>query len=220
VERAGSIRLVADGEEVWRKDAPDAPPSPPSLICRVRKTGLELRWKLARRDQDCEVWIRWRKTSRDEPSALLISRGSGNAKLDFGQLPPGKLEFEAVAHDGFHVVPGEAVAAEIPQRPPTVAILHPFDRRTLIAGRGARLHGLATSADGSSVDPEACVWRVNGKEVARGPDVFVTAPPPGEHRVTLVATDEGGKGEATASFRTVAVEREDREGDQGKGEAR
>ncbi|HYT81743.1 MAG TPA: hypothetical protein VEQ37_21315 [Actinomycetota bacterium] len=212
VEGAAGIRLMDGEQEVWRRNAPAEPPSTPSLTAEVRRTGLQLRWKLDRGDQDAEVWVRWRASGREEPAVLTIGRGSGRATVGLDQVPPGKIELDVVAHDGFHVAEGEAVTVEIPAQPPAVTILHPIERRTLVAGRDMRLHGLATSADGSRVGAEACTWQIDGKEVAHGLDVFVTAPPAGEHRVVLSARDDAGKAQAAASFTTVAGAENGKEG--------
>ena len=205
--RGGALRLLSDGEEVWRREAPENKPSPAEVNAQPDKSGaLVLSWKVSRHDEDCEVWIRAHvgRGRKMRTKVLHIARGSGRAKLKTPDLPSGKVRIDAVCHDGFDAVTGKAVTIDLPERPPTVAILHPYDKRTLKAGGSMRLHGMATAADGRAIDPEKCVWTIDGKQVGTGLDLFVPAPDPGEHEATLMAADEGGETAKTVRFDTAA----------------
>jgi hypothetical protein len=138
---------------------------------------------------------------------LLVASGSGYRSVTTESLPAGDVTLEAVAHDGFSQAVSDPVDISLPKRPPSVAILHPLDRRTLEAGGVLRLNGVATEPGGEPVDPGRCVWRIGREDVARGLDEFVTAPKAGEHVVTLTVEGDGGTAEAQARITTVDPER-------------
>jgi hypothetical protein len=76
-----------------------------------------------------------------------------------------------------------------------------------MAGHPMRLWAAATTGTGRPVDPEACVWHIDGEEAARGPDVYVTAPREGKHRCTLQVRGEGGRSEVSVTFATLDPEK-------------
>ena len=163
-------------------------------------------WRLGKDDEDCEVWLRRIDEKSGAAEVVYIARGSAEVTLDLGLLPPGRNTLELVVHDGFQVTTSEPVTLDIPARPPVVAVLHPLDRQTLRTGHVVRLHGLATSANGEPVAPDRCRWLLDGEDVGAGLDIWITAPAPAEHQLTLVAEDGFGRGERTVVFQTVQVE--------------
>jgi hypothetical protein len=60
-------------------------------------------------------------------------------------------------------------------------------------------------SSGDPVDPDSARWLIDGEEVARGLDVFVTAPDEGEHRCALIAEADGQTTERVAHFQTVSI---------------
>jgi hypothetical protein len=209
VGRGAALRLVEGGEEVWRYGAPSEEPEPPVLEARVSKQGqLALRWRVPKSERPPEIWIRWRAGEDAEPHVLFIASGSGRRQLSAAALPAGNVVLDAVAHDGFSEAVSEPVQIRVPRRPPEVAILHPYDRLTVQAGRPLRLHGAATEPGGEPVDSERCAWRIGRRQVAKGLDAFVAAPPAGDHTVTLTATGAGGRAEARVRLTTVDPEQE------------
>jgi hypothetical protein len=207
VGRGGALRLVEGGKELWSYSAPREEPKPPVLEARVSKQGqLTVRWRVPKSERPLEIWIRWRPSRAAEPQVLFVASGSGRRQVSAAALPAGNVILDAVAHDGFSEAVSEPVEIRLPRRAPEVAILHPVDRLTIQAGRPLRLHGAATEPGGEHVAPERCVWRIDRKQVANGLDVFVPAPPAGDHTVTLTATGTGGRGEARARLTTVDPE--------------
>jgi hypothetical protein len=180
-------------------------------------------------ESEPEAWIRWSAddgaswhpiaiglrggeaaatSGRRKRTATIGLRG-GEAALDLSAVPSGKAIVQLLAHDGFSTAVSESVAIEIPARPPSVAILHPQDGRTLQAGGTLRLWGAATSGAGEPVNPERTRWLIDGQEVARGLDAWVVAPPEGDHECTLVVED-GEPVTRTSRFRTVGPPPESR----------
>jgi hypothetical protein len=81
------------------------------------------------------------------------------------------------------------------------------------AGATLRLWGVSTRKSGDPVDPESARWLIDGEEVARGLDVYVTALDEGEHRCTLIVEADGETAETAAKFKTIRVPSEYREAD-------
>jgi hypothetical protein len=92
---------------------------------------------------------------------------------------------------------------EIPRRPPIVSILSPRVGPPCFAGFPLRLWGAVTEDDGALADPEACSWRIDDRPAATGLDTWVTAPEPGDHRVTLTVRGRGGPAEVEVVLRTL-----------------
>jgi len=202
VATGSTLRLLdADGEQRWVRQAPSRPPVIETFGARIHDGRLEVEWQLRRDDDACEVWLR--RVGETLNGVIHVSRGTGQARLDLGLLPLGNVSLELAVHDGFHITTSEAVDVEVPGRPPTVALFHPRDQQILRAGGTLRLHGIATSADGKPVDPPHCHWQIDGVSIAAGIDAWVVAPTPGEHHATLVATDQFGQSQRTATFQTV-----------------
>ncbi|HEX2438566.1 MAG TPA: hypothetical protein VHT71_09660, partial [Methylomirabilota bacterium] len=118
-------------------------------------------------------------------------------------LPSGRLVFRLLAHDGFHSISRMSRAVVMPRRPPIVSILSPEAGRPFFAGAALRLWGAITEDDGAPADAEACEWLVDGRRIARGADAWITAPPPGEHRCTLIVRGRGGSARVNTTLRTL-----------------
>src|SRR5258707_14565837 len=88
-------------------------------------------------------------------------------------------------------------------RAPIVAILSPQAGRLCFATARVRLWGAVTEDDGAPADPAACEWLLDGRPVARGLDVWIVAPEPGQHRCTLVVRGRGGTARVDATLRTL-----------------
>jgi hypothetical protein len=103
------------------------------------------------------------------------------------------------------------MSVEIPLRPLTAVILNPRDGTRMEAGSPLRLWGIGTHSAGKAVEPGFARWLINGNEVARGLDVFVTAPNEGKHSCTLIIEAGRESTEVTITVETVAVPHESRE---------
>lgn len=203
-DRGARLRIVDGDKEVWALDAPKGNNIALRIGASITKAcGLDVEWHVDG-DSSAEVWIRC--TSDDsEPAVIHIAQGSGRAVLDLGQIPPGKARIDAVVHDGFDVVASKSVSLQIPTRPASVVILHPLEKQTLEEGRTMRLHGIATSCDGTFVEPRRCRWILDGEVVGEGPDVWIEAPKDGEHDVVFIASDTCGESKTSVKFLTVST---------------
>lgn len=84
-----------------------------------------------------------------------------------------------------------------------MSILSPQAGRPFFASAPLRLWAAVTEDDGAPADPAACEWLVDGRPVARGADVWIVAPAPGEHRCTLVVRGRGGTARVETALRTL-----------------
>ncbi len=73
----------------------------------------------------------------------------------------------------------------------------------MVAGRLIRLWGSATDELSQLLPPEASRWLLNGQPLESGSDIFILAPAPGEHIVTLQVRDRHGSTEVHHTFAVV-----------------
>jgi hypothetical protein len=68
-----------------------------------------------------------------------------------------------------------------------------------------RRWGIVTTQTGEAFEFERAVWMLDGKEAGVGLDIFVPAPPQGDHRLSLMVEAKGKRTERTISFATLEV---------------
>jgi hypothetical protein len=193
----------SDGEQLWTRRAPKRPPKLGKVTAKFTKDGqLDLRWKHDLATDSPEAWVQWSADGElwnglavgvTEPAATLAGEG----------LPAGKILVRVLVHDGFSTVASEPVEVKVPERAPSAAILHPRDGQTLLAGQTLQLWAAATDQAGLPVAEEACRWVLDDKPVGFGTEVWIAAPRPGEHTVTVTVAGPGGEAEVTSRFITV-----------------
>ncbi len=108
--------------------------------------------------------------------------------VDADHLPAGDVRFQLMVHDGFQTVTTTTDVVSLPPRPPIVAILYPRSSDQVYAEKQLHLFGTATSAGGGRVADDQATWYVDGKEIAKGFDVWVPSPGAGAHDVRLDVT--------------------------------
>lgn len=216
MESGTALRIRSGDRELWSRRAPESEPRisnfKATLSGERRKRGgtggaaLLIEWQVSSAgEQEPESWLQWSNDRGKSWSALATGLHGRRATVDASGLPSGRVLLRLLASDGFHTAESRRVTVEIPQRPPAVSILTPRDGQTLVAGAPMRLAGAATLANGAAASGESARWLIDGKGAAEGLDTFVTAPAAGEHRLTLLVTDEGGRGEESIRFRTVKL---------------
>ncbi len=118
---------------------------------------------------------------------------------------------QLVAHDGFFSAVSEAIALEVPGRPASLAILHPREGFTYQVGQTLRLWGSSASPVERPMDPGWYTWKLDGREIGTGDDLWITAPKAGEHVLTLTLMDpDHGKVNQEVRFTTAGPPRPSR----------
>ena len=201
---AGAALEIVDGDTVlWHRTAPEKPVAITEFKCSATRGKLRAAWSVKKYSKIAQYWLRW---SQDKKSwrALATDLTRNRATLNLSHLPPGKVWIQLVAHDGFNSTDSKPVAVDVPTRGPDVAILHPSENRSYLAGQTVRLLCAATSADGSTVSPEGCLWTLDDQEpLGRGLELWIKAPSAGKHRLQLEVKDGYGATKSAISFVTV-----------------
>ncbi len=190
------------GEAVWTRDAPERPPVVRSFVVTVDRGAGRATWQV-RGDDTLEFSIQFSKDRGRSWNGLAVGLTGTDHRFRAETLPSGSLVFRLLAHDGFHSTSRLSRPVVVPRRPPIVSILSPQAGRPFFAGAPLRLWGVVTEDDGAPANPAACEWLVDGRRVARGADVWIVAPEPGEHRCTLVVRGRGGTARVEATLRTL-----------------
>jgi hypothetical protein len=115
-------------------------------------------------------------------------------------VPGGEVVFQVMVDDGFDTAVMASEPVSVPHKPPSVAILSPQDGVDLVGGGMLRLWGAASDENGHRLPDEACEWLFAGKPIAKGLDLFVATPPPGEYEITLRTADRFGEAQTTHKF--------------------
>ena len=117
-------------------------------------------------------------------------------------LPAGPVVLRLLAHDGFDTVASDLMPVELPQREPVVAILHPREGQTLRSNHAFQVAGNATETDGQPLPDEAILWLLDGQQVGRGRELWLTGPARGRHELVAQVRWPGGVAESKVSFAT------------------
>jgi hypothetical protein len=210
------LRLVCDTEdrEMWGVEAPAKEPRITSFSARVHENGtLEVSFAVDHSVKQPELWVRW---SDDEgkrwhpvQTRLTFDSGSDRAQtleLSLAAVPAGSVLLQLVVNDGFFTTMSDPVTIEAPKQPPAVSLLHPHQHQVIAAQRPMRLWAMVSDNAGRPVKAAKCSWLLDGREVAAGPDVWVTAPAPGKHTCLLQANVDHEKVELKVEFETIMVE--------------
>ena len=190
------------GETVWTREAPERAPVVRSFAVAVNRGEGRATWQ-ARGEGTLEFSLQFSKDRGRSWNGLAVGLTGTSHRFRAETLPSGSLVFRLLAHDGFHSTSRQSRPVVVPRRPPIVSILSPQAGRPFFATAPLRLWAAVTEDDGAAADPAACQWLVDGRPVARGIDVWITAPEPGEHRCTLVVRGRGGTARAEAILRTL-----------------
>jgi len=207
----GSVLRIVDRssdettrEAVWARRAPGRPPRIARFAVKITGESGVAKWEASgARGCELEFSLQFSKDRGRSWNGLTVGVRSETHRFALTDLPSGSLIFRLLAHDGFSTTTAISRAVTLPPRPPAVSILHPQEGHVLLAGLPLQLWGGVVTGDGTPVDPDACSWRLDGRQVARGADEFIVAPPAGRHRCSFRVNGPGGRAEASVVFRTV-----------------
>jgi hypothetical protein len=190
------------GETVWTRDAPERRPVIRRFTVAIERGQGRAAWQ-ASGEGEVEFSLQFSKDRGRSWNGLAVGLAGDGHRFSAETLPSGRLVFRLLAHDGFHSVSRLSRPIVVRRRPPIVSILSPAAGRPFFASAPLRLWAAVTEDDGAPADPTACEWLVDGRPAARGADVWITAPDPGEHRCTLIVRGRGGRARAATSLRTL-----------------
>jgi hypothetical protein len=199
VAPGASLRILKGNQVVWERARPETPPRLEKVAAAAlyEKGQLNIQWTLDDRTKEQgEVWIRWSNDDGRTWNALTVGQKGSSVVVDADHLPAGDVRFQLMVHDGFQTVTTTTDVVSLPPRPPIVAILYPRSSDQVYAEKQLHLFGTATSAGGGRVADDQATWYVDGKEIARGFDVWVPSPGAGAHDVRLEVTAGGLTGSA------------------------
>ncbi len=207
------IRGREEAEPVWVRPAPKRRPRVHKLRARVGKDGsLDVAWNAeSHGDQEAVGWLQWSGDGGKSWHALATGLRGEVANVSLAGVNAGRVLLRLLISDGFYTAQSKRVAVQVPRRAPEVGVLTPRDGQTLIAGSPMRLWGSALLDSGEPAAEKSARWLLDGKGVAQGFDVFVEAPPPGKHRLSLVVTENRRKAEHSIEFATISVPRSEEE---------
>jgi hypothetical protein len=208
-EAGASLRIVEAGAEsgrveLWRRVAPGRQPKIDGFEVRVREGMGVAKWEATGSGESgLEFSLQFSRDKGRSWNGVMVGVRENGCLIPLDALPSGPVTFRLLAHDGFHSVEAVSKVVVLPRRPPAVSILHPQEGPALTPGQPMRLWAAATTAAGEPIDPSRCTWTIDGREVARGLDAWVTTPADGAHRCAISVESEAGRSEASVTFRTV-----------------
>lgn len=189
VARGAALRLRRGGDELWRREAPARAPEVGVTRARLRKDGrLDLAWTVERAPEaDPEIWVRWSSDRGRSWRAVAVGLTGQSALLDISHVPGGTTRFQVMVHDGFSTATAETEDFDLPDRPPSVAILAPGPDETLQSGQSIRLWGAVNTVEGEPVEDEEARWTIDDEVVGEGLDVWIPPLSAGTHQVALLS---------------------------------
>lgn len=198
---------IRDGEKVfWHRPAPSEKGSLGGFRARVREDMLVVEWQFrASGEVESEFWLQWSNDEGKTWNALATSMHGEKAEVDISGLPSGDVALRLLASDGFSTTVSEHVHIDIPSRGPVVSIMHPREGQTFMAGQPMRLLGMVSDATGEEVEVKEVRWHLDRRDVSTNLDDFVSAPPAGDHKLTLMVALDDDKAEVSLHFKTISA---------------
>ncbi|HSD36035.1 MAG TPA: hypothetical protein VLC92_00920 [Rhodocyclaceae bacterium] len=188
-----TLRVMVNDKEIWARPATSQPPTVLDVTAIVENDALYVRWQTSVSDAYLiERIVRWSNDEGMRWQALAVQLEDDVAVVSTRVLSSGRILVQVIVSDGFHSTTSDAVAVDIPYRPPTVAILWPVDGATVRTDEPVRLWGVATACDKRVLCAEDMHWQLDGETVGTGPEVWASlADYDGEHKATLKVRDGG-----------------------------
>lgn len=186
-DEATIIRVVVNDNEIWSRQATSEPPTISDVAAVVDGEQLYVSWQtLASDAYPIERMVRWSGDDGQRWQALAVNLEEDAVAVATSAVSSGPILVQVIVSDGFYSVTSEPIAVDIPQRPPTAAILWPAADATVRTDEPVRLWGIATASNGSALSAEDMRWYLDGEAVGAGPEVWATlADFDGEHEAKL-----------------------------------
>ena len=215
VAPGGELRVVRrerdkEPRTIWSRKAPDQPPRVSSVRAEIKGDRGVVRWSLARGEEPPRCSIQFSKDEGRSWNSLGVGVTGDRFAFDPAPLPPGKLIFRVLAHDGFHTAAAVSKPVKLGERPPIAAILHPRPAALLVEGQVMRLWGTTVARGPGDRGAQKFSWRIDGKDAGTGADLWIDAPKAGRHICEFIVEDSAGKSRASVAFETFAMPREQR----------
>jgi hypothetical protein len=212
-----TLRIVREGNELWRRDAPDRPPEVGEVDAAVDGDVVRIRWQTdAAQGVRVDRFVRWSADAGRSWQLLAAGLTADEAEVDVRTMTSGPVLIQPLVTDGFHTVTGHPARLDVEARPPEVAVLWPARGATVRAGQPVRLWGMATASDGRTISNDDLRWQLDGEDLEPGGDVrAVLAPWEGEHVAVLRARDGDHRAEVRVVFQATGSGRAARQAERG-----
>ncbi|MDP2621626.1 MAG: hypothetical protein Q8P46_15880 [Hyphomicrobiales bacterium] len=190
-DQGTTLRVIANDKELWVRQTTSQPPTISNVSAVVANDELYVRWQTSASDAyPTERIVRWSDDEGKRWQVLAVNLDDDEAVVSTRAVTSGHILIQVIVSDGFHSTTSDAIAVEIPHRPPTVAILWPVANATVRTDESVRLWGVANTSDGNIVSAEDMHWYLDGEAVGTGPEVWaLLADYDGEHKATLKVRD-------------------------------
>lgn len=192
-DAGATLRVVVNDKEIWTRQATSGPPTISDLWANVENDKLYTRWQTSASDAyPIERFLRWSADEGKSWQALAVKLDEDAATVPICVVSSGRILVQVIISDGFYSVTSDAVAADIPHRPPSVAILWPVNGATVRTDEPVRLWGAANAANGIPLSEDHMHWYLDGEAVGVGSEVWASlADYEGEHQATLKVHNQG-----------------------------
>ena len=150
-DEATIVRVVVNDNEIWSRQATSEPPTISDVAAVVDGEQLVVSWQTSASDAyPIERMVRWSDDDGQRWQALAVNLEEDAVVVPTSAVSSGPILVQVIVSDGFYSVTSEAIAVDIPQRPPTAAILWPAAGATVRTDEPVRLWGVATAGNGSA----------------------------------------------------------------------
>jgi hypothetical protein len=192
---AAAVRLMRGDLELWR----DMIPAPPTLDVKVsrvrgaREKPLTLRLRYSPPGENAHVTVVYKWGER-RFRPIYIGRPKPEIAINLRELPGGDECLLAVSYsNGLRSAHAATEMFRVPKIGPTVSIVRPDARASIVAGTPVILEGNAFDPErAGGAKSEDLVWLIDEKEVATGLIASVDGLAAGRHRVTLAYRSRPG----------------------------
>lgn len=161
--------------EVWTRSAPKNPPRISGFEVYARESTGHARWEVAEAcGEKLEFSLQFSKDDGKSWNGLAVALTGMEFRFDLATLPSGEVIFALLAHDGFFSAKSISAPVCLPARPPVIAIMHPHEGDTLLAGQPMRLWVSVSTGTARPVEDRACRWLLDDREVAHGLEAWIS----------------------------------------------